>query len=143
MKYYLDTEFNEFGGELISMALVPAVAAFEHFYEEVIFHQPPGPWVKENVIPKLTKAPIDRGEFQSKLYGFLVRAIEQDGLPTIVADYPDDLSYFVKALITGAGTRMNINKLKFELNCDLNYISESPHNALADAIGLRNSGEGI
>jgi hypothetical protein len=142
MRYYLDTEFNEFGGALISMALVPATHTFEHFYEEVIFHNP-GPWVKENVVPKLTKTPIDRGQFQSKLYGFLLRAIEADGIPTIIADYPDDLSYFVKALITGPGMRININEIDFKLRCGLTYTSKVPHNAYEDAIGLRNSGEGI
>ena len=142
MRYYLDTEFNEFGGELISMALVPAKSALPSFYEEVIFYKPAGPWVKENVIPKLTKKAISFQEFQGKLYKYLLFNTVQVGPMTIVTDYPDDLSYFVKALITGAGSRMAIDNIDFEMRCNMNYISAVPHNALEDAIGLRNAGEG-
>ena len=66
---YIDTEFNEFGGELISMALVTGTG-FE-FYE-VLECPNPGPWVKENVIPILGKEPVSKEVFQDKLFNFLM-----------------------------------------------------------------------
>ena len=60
---YIDCEFNEFGGQLISMALVTGTG-FE-FYE-VLDCPNPGPWVKDNVIPILGKEPISKEEFQDK-----------------------------------------------------------------------------
>ena len=67
MKYYLDTEFNGFEGELISMALVSDVgrevylanSQFERaaqWSKEQAHIRTPGidPWVWENVLPIVT-----------------------------------------------------------------------------------------
>ena len=63
-KIYIDTEFNEFKGDLISLALVAETG--EEFYE-VLECKNPGPWVAEHVMPILEKDPIDRALFQTEL----------------------------------------------------------------------------
>lgn len=59
MKLFLDCEFNGFGGELISMALVDEQG--KYFYEVLPCPQPI-PWVQENVMPKLNQAAISPAE---------------------------------------------------------------------------------
>ena len=55
MKYFLDTEFNEFGGELISLALVREDG--ESIY--LVYPDLPeyGAWVKEHVVPIIWSIP--------------------------------------------------------------------------------------
>ena len=139
MKLYLDTEFNEFGGALISLALVPEVRKYREFYEELPCPKP-GAWVKEHVIPKLTKPAVSVPVFEKLLYRYL---LEFSAPVTIVADYPDDISYLCKALITGPGTRIAIDDINFELRCGLTYVSAVPHHALFDARALRDSAESL
>lgn len=133
MKLFLDCEFNGFGGELISMALVDEN---EDFFYEVLPCTNPTSWVKDNVIPKLKKQPIDLKEFQKKLSIFLnnYNAIH------IIADWPEDFSLFLKALIIKSGVCMTTPKLTMEIwESDISPIlySEIPHNALQDAFALK------
>ena len=124
---YIDTEFNEFQGELISMALVTGTG-FE-FYE-VLECPNPGPWVKENVIPILGKEPIGKSEFQHKLFIFL----KHFGKITIIADWPDDIKYFCESLITGPGMAIGHPPITFILDRSLSSgDSKVLHNALYDA----------
>ncbi|MEP3278344.1 MAG: hypothetical protein ABJN26_00170 [Stappiaceae bacterium] len=76
---YLDTEFNGFGGELISIALVNGESAF---YEVLEIDGQYEPWVAENVIPILEKEPISKEVLRYWLFKFLG---EFDN-PTIYAD---------------------------------------------------------
>jgi hypothetical protein len=64
MKLFLDCEFNGFGGELISMALVDEN---EKYFYEVLPCMNPTSWVFNNVIPILNKQAIDLKEFK-KIY---------------------------------------------------------------------------
>jgi hypothetical protein len=127
---WIDCEFNEFKGELISMALVDASGL--EFYE-VLPCENPGNWVKQHVMPILGKKPITKEEFQDKLQDFLMQFPEIH----VVADWPEDLSHFCNALITGPGKRLNTPPLSMEI-IRVNASSDLPHNALADAIGIRN-----
>lgn len=126
---FIDCEFNEFGGELISMAL--AAENGEEFYE-VLPCDSPKPWVKEHVMPILGKEPISINEFQGQLKEFLNRFRHVH----IVADWPEDIAFFCKALITGPGMRLNTPPLTMEV-VRVDAESMLPHNALADAQGLR------
>jgi len=133
MRMWLDTEFNEFGGALISLAL--AAENGEVWYETLPCPRP-GAWVAEHVIPVLGKPPEYQSEFKRKLSAFLC----QYPAVHIVADWPDDIRYFCEAVITGPGTRVKLPSLTFELRFDLPdtaSVSALPHNALADAIALR------
>jgi len=128
MKIFLDTEFNEFKGDLISLALVTEDG--EEFYE-VLECPNPGPWVKENVLPILYKLPIAFSDFQTRLQGFLMQFNEVH----IIADWPEDIKHFCASLITGPGNRLNTPPLTMSV-FRFDATSELPHNALADARGI-------
>ena len=136
MRLFLDTEFNGFGGKLISLALVPEDNTVSEFYKELEINEQIEPWVKENVIPHLFNEKCSRYEFQQELAQYLWNV----GECTIVADWPDDIKYFCECLITGPGTSINIlHKIKFELDMSISYKSAVPHNALYDALAIRES----
>ena len=56
MRYFLDTEYNGFGGTLLSLALVPADGS-EEFYAVITHDGPLDPWVERNVLPFLDTVP--------------------------------------------------------------------------------------
>ena len=130
MKIYIDTEFNEFKGELISMALVAEDGA--EFYE-VLECKNPSSWVKQNVMPILNKDPVPDYIFKMKLFGFLnwFDTIE------LIADWPEDIKHFCEQIITGPGEMMNIPSFTCSVRRDLNANSSKIlHNALSDARAL-------
>lgn len=129
MNIYIDCEFNGFGGELISMALVAEDG--EEFYEVVECKDYITPWVAENVMPILNKESVSFSVFQTKLQQFLHRYTSVH----IIADWPDDIKYFCQALITAPGTRINTPLLTMEI-CRIDATSKLPHNALEDARGI-------
>ena len=134
MRLFLDTEFNGFGGKLISMALVPEDKTKPEFYKELHITEQLEPWVRENVVPHLILPPIGYGEFQNALANYLWNV----GECTIIADWPDDIRYFCESLITGPGQMINLmNNVKFELDFGIEYESLVPHNALHDARAIR------
>lgn len=138
MKLFLDTEFNGFGGKLMSMALVPEYDAIDNFYCELEMSDQLDPWVKENVVPRMILVPSTRSQFQDKLSSYLLLFDETYGELTIVADWPDDIKYFCEALIMGPGERINIpTRINFELDLNIEYESAVAHNALHDAIAIR------
>ena len=129
-RLYLDCEFNQMGGDLISMALVESEKVY--FYE-VLRYFSPKKWVKENVIPKLGKPPIGKNIFKNKLEKFL----NKYSSITIVADWPDDIKYFCEALIISPGVMIKTpTVIKFEI-IRIDAPSDNPHNALADAMGIK------
>lgn len=133
MRLFLDTEFNGFGGRLISMALVPEDGSRE-FYQELEMHEQLEPWVRDNVVPHLILPPSSYHEFQQALAQYL-HAI---GDCTIIADWPDDIRYFCEALITGPGEMISFQRtIKFELDLSIKYESLVPHNALHDARAIK------
>jgi len=134
MRMWIDTEFNDFKGDLISMGIVAEDG--NEFYEVlhntwVIYT----PWVEENVVPVLNKDEVSKHTFQSNLAKFIGQYKEIH----IIADWPEDLQWFMNMLVTGPGERMNTPKITMELKYDLpstRNISKIPHNALADAQAL-------
>lgn len=136
MRLFLDTEFNGFGGRLISMALVPENSAVREFYKELEIRDQLEPWVRDNVVPHLILAPCSYWDFQQALAQYLW----QMGECTIIADWPDDIRYFCESLITGPGQMLSfVPNLKFELDQGIEYESAVPHNALHDARAIRQS----
>ena len=133
---FLDTEFNAFGGKLISMALVPEDKSLPEFYCEIQISEQLHPWVRDNVMPHLILSPVTHNEFQQKLSKYLYNI----GPCNIIVDWPDDIRYFCESLITGPGERINLaHKIKFELDLSIRYQSLVPHNALHDARGIRDA----
>lgn len=147
MKYYLDTEFNEFGGELISLALVR-----EDGHSLYLVYPEPkdgyGEWVKENVVPILSDLPsrIDRHyltELQPQIAGArsIAKFFGDDPHPHIITDWPDDVRYFCQAIITGPGMMAAIDRLTFDIVRVDAYPTKLEgavqHNAWWDAMALR------
>ena len=133
MKLFLDCEFNGFGGELISMALVDEN---EKYFYEVLPCMNPTSWVFNNVIPILNKQAIDLKEFKENLFNFL----NHYETIHIVADWPEDFSLFLTTLMLQQGVCMTTPKLTMELwqsDTNLTIDSEIPHNALQDAFALK------
>jgi hypothetical protein len=130
MNIYIDCEFNEFRGALISMALVAQDG--REFYG-VLHCADPGPWVKEHVLPVLVELPMSYDCFQSELTEYLA----QFERVNIVADWPEDIAHFCASLITGPGYRMATPPLTMEVRRDLDAVSKLPHNALEDARAIR------
>lgn len=136
MRLWLDTEFNDFKGDLISMALISDDG--REWYE-VLPCMKPSPWVAKNVMPILGKAPVMARDMTLSLRSFL----KQFDNAHIVADWPEDISHFCNTLIVGPGLCINTPPLTFEIRHDLPNtadISVVPHNALEDAKALRLAG---
>ena len=143
MRYFLDTEFNGFGGALLSLALVPDEGADE-LYLTLRSSDPILPWVERHVIPYLDSVPaglvsprLERAaaaDAVSHYLGF-------DPAPEIVADWPEDFSQFCNLLMTGPGQMVAIPALTFRLiplqGFSTAANSAVPHNALHDARALR------
>jgi len=133
MNLFIDNEFNGMGGALISMALVSEDGARE-FYEVVELHEPVIGWVKDNVMPIRNQTPIPFAVFQERLKRFL----QQFPAVNIIADYPDDIKYFMEAVITGPGEWFETQPLTTEVQDNLSAKkSKILHNALEDARALR------
>lgn len=130
MNIYIDCEFNEFRGDLISMALV---AEDGRELYQVVPCANPGPWVAENVMPILNAEPVPYRVMQWNLQTFLM----QFERVHLVADWPEDITHFCQALITGAGFRLNTPPMTMEIRRDLDAVSALPHNALEDARAIR------
>lgn len=132
MKLFLDTEFNGFGGELISMGIYAEDG--KHFYE-VLGCSNPSNWVAENVIKKLDKPAVSIDRFRSVLCNFLnkFKSVE------IVADWAEDIKHFCDVIQDGKGGMMPFSKIKIEIIVGLKISSENPHNALSDAIALKDA----
>lgn len=136
MRYFLDAEFNGFGGQLISLALVPEDQEASSFYEALQYHAPEA-WVADHVLPVLQTRPISRPEMIEKLAAYLGR----DSEPVVIADWPEDIAQLTLLMVTGPGWRMPLPRLRFEL-LDLPFfdsvtLSDVPHNACHDAMALR------
>lgn len=139
MKLFIDCEFTDFNGELMSMALVDEDGG--EFYC-VIEHGDVCDWVRINVSPLLFKIPfrfvttaVPYGVFQERLLDFL----NQYNSLTIVADWPDDIKYFCQALITAPGECMPLkhNNIDMEIVRRLGILPDLPHNALSDARAIK------
>ena len=142
MRYFLDTEFNGFGGALLALALVPEDGG--EFYATLECADPLEPWVAQNVIPFLDMVPVGlkaprlgRREAADALAQYLA----MDPEPEMVADWPDDITYFCSLLLIGPGQMVPVPPLKFRLlplpGFSTAANSKVPHNALHDARALR------
>lgn len=128
---WIDCEWNGFCGDLVSMALVDRNG--REWYE-VLPCRRPTPWVAANVIPVLQREPISNQAFQTSLGRFLRRYSDLQ----IVADWPEDISFFCNALITGPGECLAVPPPTFQV-VPIESKSELSHNALADARAIRNA----
>lgn len=142
MRYFLDTEFNGFAGELISLALVPEYGDRE-FYVALPLPDSVDPWVQRHVLPYLHSVPqgldlsLDRIAAAHELAAYL--ATDRD--PLIVADWPEDIALLCRLLLIEPNEIVDIAGLGFEFRRTPGFStamnSRVPHNALHDARALR------
>lgn len=142
-RYFLDTEFNEFGGELLSLALVRDDG--DALY--LIYPEPRTwrPWVYENVFPIMNSVPAGYNSHRvtqaegAKLIADFFAA--RGGVPYIITDWPDDVRYLCEAIITGPGQMAAISRLQFDIvrvdAYPTRLANAVQHNALWDALALR------
>lgn len=132
MKMWIDTEFNEYRGALISLALVAENGA--EWYG-VRYCDDPGWWVREHVMPHLGKEP----ERDCVLRASLDQFLRQFASVHIVSDWPGDIAHFCNFLEYAPGDRLGPDSMTFEVRRDLpdtTSTSTVPHNALEDARAL-------
>lgn len=133
MKLFIDCEWNDYRGSMISMALVPESG--DPFYE-VVHCENPTEWVAKNVMPVLNKKPIGGIAFSLSLETYLLQFEEIE----VIADWPEDIEHFCFMLITGPGRRIGPDRMTFTVDRSCgNDDSAVLHNALEDAIAIRDS----
>jgi hypothetical protein len=132
MRIALDCEFNGFGGELISMALVAEDG--REFY--LVLPRPDiiDPWVNEHVCPVLGQGDVSKEVFRHLFNLYLRQFLEEGEDITIVADWYTDLVHFFQVFAGRDHTE------SFHIPCtavllpDMEFLpSAVPHNALEDA----------
>jgi hypothetical protein len=139
-QYYLDTEFNGFGGRIISLALVSACGQKSIYL--VTSCENPVPWVEQNVMPHLYSVPFEPAQLGVKYWGYAIAEfLRPDSDPVIIADWPDDIRYLCELLIVAPGVMVDIPQLTFKIaRVDayptvMKYAVQ--HNAWWDALALR------
>lgn len=148
MRYYLDTEYNGFGGALISLALVPEDGDQE-FYVTLPLPEHVFPWVEQHVVPFLRHVPMGVDYHLDRVHAaqHLATYLAGDNAPTIMADWPEDIAHFCMLMLTGPAEMITIRGLHFELVEAAGFSSAAnsrvPHNALHDARALRDFCQGI
>jgi hypothetical protein len=142
LRYFLDTEYNGWGGALLSLALVPDDG--EELYLTLDWDGPLDPWVERHVLPYLDTVPetlrsarMSRGDAARTIAHYFAA----DPQPLIIADWPEDIAQFNALLITGPGMMAEVPGLRFEFVSLRGFStagnSAVPHNALHDARALR------
>lgn len=139
MRLFLDTEFNGFGGRLISMGIVTEEPYGPEFYRIAHIPENPVPWVAENVLPVV--GGIATGEsFTADLLLFLKVAAQSGGNLEAIADWPADFEHLC-AQMSLMGQALGY-ELPLSISMKLipgspKIVSATPHHALHDARALR------
>jgi hypothetical protein len=129
MTLFLDTEFNGFGGELISIGIASDLGG--EFYAERKLPKKLHPWVELNVVPALEGKPEADSTIRSRLTSFFADHREE----TLVADWPLDFAGLLSFMCVG-DTRVGPSSLAMQLVPQEPLLSFIPHNALSDARAL-------
>lgn len=138
-RLYLDCEFNGFGGQLISMALVAEDG--REWYEVLPLpitatHDFVDPWVRLNVVPILGKPPISHASFRQSLFAFLANFDN----PIIVADWYTDLVHFFSCFAGRDHSESRSYPCRAQLVASVpGYAPKQPHNALSDARAIKDA----
>ena len=142
MRYFLDTEFNGFGGALISLGLAAEEQGHD-YYVVLPLADEPNEWVARHVMPYLRQVPdMLYNELDSIAAAHdLAAHLRADPDPEIIADWPEDIALFNALLVTGPGVMAEVPRLRFQFVSLSGFStaanSNVPHNALHDARALR------
>ena len=142
LRYFLDTEYNGWGGALLSLALVPDEG--EELYLTLDWEGPLEPWVERNVVPYLDSVPaalVSPRMSRPDAAGLIAHYLAGDPDPLIIADWPEDIALLSALLVTGPGVMTEVPQLDFRFQPLSGFStaanSKVPHNALHDARALR------
>ena len=142
MRYFLDTEYNGWGGALLSLALVPDHG--EELYLTLDWEGTLDPWVETNVVPFLDMVPdplVSPRMSRADAARTIAHYLAGDAEPLIVADWPEDIAQLNMLLVIGPGIMAEVPALIFQFvplsGFSTAANSEVPHNALHDARALR------
>jgi hypothetical protein len=142
MRYFLDTEYNGWGGFLLSLALVPEEG--EELYLTLDWEGALDPWVERNVIPYLDSVPeplVSPRLSRADAARLVAHYFAGDAAPLIVADWPEDIALLSALLVTGPGIMAEVPQLDLRIRPLSGFStaanSKVPHNALHDARALR------
>ncbi len=138
-RIWIDCEFDGFGGDLISMALVAEYGG--HWYGIMPSKSGYTSWVFENVIPVLKReeATIEARSREEFLLSFR-NYMDQFDNPIIISDWYTDLKHFLDCF------QGNDHSESFNFSCsmvlDMSLSSDAsavPHNAFYDALAIAKS----
>ena len=143
MRYFLDCEYNGFGGALLSLALVPEYGG-EELYLRFDCAGPIEPWVERHVlpyidhVPEAAKLPVMGREQSAQA---IAMYLGHDRTPEILADWPTDIELLCGLLSFAPGQTVALPETRFRL-LSLGTFSPAensavPHNALHDARAFR------
>jgi len=154
MEYFLDTEFL-WGGPIISLALVPFVGDRELYIarpdavrddrpwtEHALNGHSMNEWVYDNVIGVIDTANASAERLPVAEWAKAIEIyLHGDDNPLIVSDWPSDVEYFARLMITGPGQMIMVPRIMFEVARVDAYPTTVDgavqHNALWDARALR------
>lgn len=148
MLYFLDCEFNGFGGELISLALSGEAGELYLARTEAELNALEGhDWIAEHVLPFLSLADARPEVMPLEKFGRAIQAfLAGDKAPEIIADWPEDLMHLMQCLIIAPGQMVRIPDLSLRLMSASAYPTDMEeavqHNALWDARALRHAVQG-
>jgi hypothetical protein len=142
LRYFLDTEYNGWGGALLSLALVPDDG--EELYLTLDWDGALEEWVERNVIPYLDTVPealVSPRMSRADAARAIAHYLAGDPDPLILADWPEDIALISALLVTGPGVMAEVPGLRFRFVPLIGFStaanSKVPHNALHDARALR------
>ena len=143
MKYYLDCEFNGFGGHLMTMG----IAAEDGRNLYLIYNtRSTDPWVQKNVGPLIYDVPIKPhvdiiGNANANGPAHIAAFMNQDYDINIITDWPDDIKYFCQSIITGPGQMAALPSFSMHVVRVDAYPTTLKgavqHNAMWDALALK------
>jgi hypothetical protein len=149
MRYFLDCEYNGFGGALLSLALVPEDGGDE-LYLTFACADPVEPWVERHVMPFINHVPDALklpAMARDKAAHAIAMFLDHDSEPEILADWPTDIELLCGLLSFAPGRMVAIPEMRFRL-LQLGRFSPAEnsavaHNSLHDARALRDHVMGL
>ena len=148
MRYYIDTEFDGFGGPLISMALIREDGRSIYFVIDGAEAAARDPWVIENVLPILRDSPEPPWVLSRQNAAlYIADQLAGDLNPVIISDWPDDLRHFCDLVVVGPGQMIDVPRLTMTVARVDAYPTPIQnavqHNAWWDALALQHKLESV
>ncbi|ACT58984.1 hypothetical protein [Hirschia baltica] len=149
MRYFVDCEFNSFGGEIISIAIAPEhgtplyLALPKAEINTLVSSDKIDPWVADYVLPVISANGLSPTHMDRAQWGMeLQRLLRGDNNIIFVADWPEDISHLMNIMMISPGSMINLPSFNVEMRRVDAYFTNLEgavrHNALWDALSLRN-----